>query len=227
MGTSPDAVDGVGTEDVIAPTTQFEALGLHAQASDGEAGARAQSLARSVRAADDDAGEAYDLSLRSSTKGPVRLSVETGATDLGPELRLVNRETGASHDLTRSSSITVPPSADGTTWTLLAGTSTFVEKEASRLRPESLKLWPTYPNPFRQKTTVEYTLPEAETVTVTVYDLLGRRVRVLVDGRQEAGLHRVQWSGRGGSGSAAASGVYIVRVKAAGATRSRKMTLVR
>ena len=227
VGVSEDAEDGVGAEDVVAPTTRFAALSLHVRAADAKKGARGRTLARSVRAADEDAGEAFDLSLRTTLEGPVRLSVEEGAAGLGTEVRLVNQQTGATHDLRGAGSVTVTPSSNASNWTLLTGTQTFVEKEKSRLLPESLTLWPNYPNPFRQQTTVEYTLPTAGNVTVEVYDLLGRRVRVLTDGRREAGLHRVRWNGRSGGGSPAASGVYIVRVEAAGATRSRKMTLVR
>ncbi|MFB6231415.1 MAG: FlgD immunoglobulin-like domain containing protein, partial [Salinibacter sp.] len=215
VGRSNDAEDGVGTEDAIAPTTKFAALSLHVRAQDAEVGARGRTLARSIRAADDGAGEMYELSLRSKLEGPIRLSVENVAGSMGPEVRLVNQQTGATHDLGGPSSVTVNPDKNASRWTLLTGSQTFVEEKGAHLRPESLKLWPTYPNPFRQQAMVEYALPEAGPVTVTVYDLLGRRVRVLVDGRQEAGLHRVRWNGRGGSGSAAASGVYIVRVKAA------------
>lgn len=229
VGVSQDAEDGVGTEDVIAPTTRFAALSLHVRAQDAEAGARGRTLARSIRASDDDAGEVYELSLqaKSDSKEAIRLSVENVAGSVGPEVRLVNRQTGARHDLRGSASVTVTPTEDASRWALLTGTQTFVEKEQSRLLPESLTLWPTYPNPFRQQTTVEYTLPKAGPVTVEVYDLLGRRVRVLVDERQKAGLHQVRWNGRGGSGSPAASGVYLLRVKAAGTARSRKVTLVR
>ena len=227
VGRSTEVEDGVGTEDVIAPTTKFAALSLHVRAQDAETNARGRTLARSIRAADDDAGEVYELALQSKSDGPIRLSVENVAGNVGPEVRLANRQTGATHDLRGGRSVTVRPSDETTQWALLAGSQTFVEKEQSRLLPESLTLWPTYPNPFRQQTTIEYTLPKAGAVTVEVYDLLGRRVRVLMDGRQTAGLHRVRWNGRGGGGAPAASGLYIVRVKAAGTTRSRKMTLVR
>jgi glycosidase len=227
VGRSKNAEDGVGAEDVVAPTTEFAPLSLHVRAQDAETDARGRTLARSIRAADGNAGEVYELSLRSVREEPVELSVENVGAVPGPEVRLVNRQTGATHDLRRTSSITVTPTTDVSQWALLAGTQTFVEKEQSRLLPESLTLWPNYPNPFRQQTTVEYTLPEAGTVTIEVYDLLGRQVRVLVDERQEAGLHRVRWNGRGGGGSPAASGIYIVRVKAAGATQSQKITLVR
>jgi len=226
VGVSRDATDGVGVEDVIAPTTKFASLSLHVQAQDGEAGARGRTLARSLRAADDDPGKAYELSLRSEGKDPVKLLVESVA-GVGPEVRLVNPKTGASHDLRRTSTVTVTPTKDASEWTLLTGSKTFVEKQQSRLLPEELTLWSPYPNPFRQQTTIEYTLPEGGPVRVEVYDLLGRRVRVLADGRREAGLHRARWNGRGGGGSPAASGVYIVRVKAGGTTQSQKMTLVR
>jgi hypothetical protein len=216
----------VGVEDIIAPTTKFASLSLHVQAQDGEAGARGRTLARSLRAADDDPGKAYELSLRSEGKDPVKLLVESVA-GVGPEVRLVDPKTGASHDLRRTSTVTVTPTKDASEWTLLMGSKTFVEKQQSRLLPEELTLWSPYPNPFRQQTTIEYTLPEGGPVRVEVYDLLGRRVRVLADGRREAGLHRARWNGRGGGGSPAASGVYIVRVKAGGTTQSQKMTLVR
>jgi len=227
VGTSPDARDGVGTEDVVAPPSQFEALSLRVQADDGEASPRTRSLAQSVRAAGtNDEGEVYELSLRATSDAPVRLSVEN-AQAAGTAVRLVNRQTGASHDLRTTSSLELTPTETETEWTLLTGSESFVEREASQLHPESVTLWPNYPNPFREQTTIEYTLPEAGDVRLEVYDLLGRRVQVLVDGRHQEGLHRVSWNGRNGSGATAASGIYIVRLQANGTTRSRKMTLVR
>jgi hypothetical protein len=157
---------------------------------------------------------------------PVRLSVEN-AGQAGREVRLVNRQTGNTHDLQAASSVEVNPREAESRWALLAGSASFVEKEQSRLAPESVTLWPNYPNPFRQRTTIEYTLPESGSVQIEVYDLLGRRVQVLADGRRGPGLHQVQWNGRNRGGGAAASGVYIVRLRAEGTTRSRKMTLVR
>jgi len=225
VGASGTATDAVGPEDVVAPTTEFAPLSVHVRAKEAEDGGRETALARSIRATDGDMGETYELSLRTVSDGPVRLSV--AGDGRGEEVRLVNRESGETYDLRGESSVTVTPGSGTTRWALLTGTQTFVQKQESELLPESLTLWPNYPNPFRQRTTIEYTLPKAGDVTVEVFDLLGRRVRMLVNGRREAGLHRVRWGGRDGSGTSAASGVYIVRVKAAGTTRSRKMTLVR
>ncbi len=227
VGRGPDAENGVGTEDVIAPPSQFESLSLRVRANDGDASARSRSLARSLRATgEDDGGEAYELVLRATPDAPVRVSVEN-LPAAGTTVRLVNRQTGASHDLRSGTSVELSPTEEQTRWALLTGSKSFVEKEQSQLQPESLTLWSNYPNPFRERTTIEYTLPDASDVRLEVYDLLGRRVQVLVDGRKEAGLHRVTWNGRNGGGTAAASGLYIVRLQANGATRSQKMTLVR
>jgi len=226
VGTAADAGDATGTQDIVAPPSEFEAVSLRVQAQTEDGSGRSRTLTRSVRTPDGDEGQVYALSLRADADVPVQLSVEN-AEQAGSEVRLVNRQTGETHDLQTTSTVDVRPRSDATQWALLNGSRTFVEKEQSRLAPESVTLWPNYPNPFRQRTTIEYTLPESGSVQIEVYDLLGRRVQVLADGRREAGLHQVQWGGRNRGGGAAASGVYIVRLRTDGTTRSRKVTLVR
>ena len=84
-----------------------------------------------------------------------------------------------------------------------------------------------FPNPFNSSTAVVYTLPEAAHVKLVVYDLLGRVVKVLVNGVQDAGRHRTVWDGRDNGGSDVASGVYLVRMEAGGFNKVRKVVLVR
>ena len=76
--------------------------------------------------------------------------------------------------------------------------------------PEEFALHANYPNPFNPSTTLRYDLPEAAEVTLLVYDLLGREVVRLVDGRLEAGYHRVVWNGRDARGREVPTGMYIV-----------------
>lgn len=79
------------------------------------------------------------------------------------------------------------------------------------------------PNPFRDRTTIEYWIPVRARVIVEVYDLLGRRVRTLVDSRSHAaGVHQAQWNPDG-----LASGFYIVRLQALGADDSRFVKSIR
>jgi hypothetical protein len=80
----------------------------------------------------------------------------------------------------------------------------------------------THPNPFNPATTITYRLPHACHVTVKVYDAIGRRVATLYDGEGEAGQHNLPWNAAG-----LRSGVYFVRVKAAGETRVTKAVLLK
>ena len=88
--------------------------------------------------------------------------------------------------------------------------------------PEFVDLQQNYPNPFNPATTIVYSIPEFTGVTLTVYDILGRSVAVLVNEPKQQGTYSVQWD----AGSVA-SGVYIYRIEAGGQVLSRKMTLVK
>lgn len=80
------------------------------------------------------------------------------------------------------------------------------------------------PNPFRDRTTFLYTLPAPSDVRVSVFDVTGRLVRRLADGRLPGGAHAVDWDGRGGDSSPAPAGVYFVRLEADGRAETRKVT---
>jgi hypothetical protein len=79
-----------------------------------------------------------------------------------------------------------------------------------------------YPNPFNPTTVVRYQLPVASDVRLSVYDLLGREVAVLVNERKPAGLYSVDFAGNG-----LASGVYIYRIVAGNFVSTRKMILMK
>jgi hypothetical protein len=83
------------------------------------------------------------------------------------------------------------------------------------------------PNPFNPHTTFFFTLPQAEPIRLTVYDVQGRIVATLADEVREAGEHRVSWDGRDRQGSAVASGVYVVRLHSPHGSHARKITLAR
>lgn len=78
--------------------------------------------------------------------------------------------------------------------------------------PSDFILFQNYPNPFNPSTQVHFGLREAAHVRLEVYDLIGRRVAVLVDELRAAGVHAAAWDGRNGSGIPVASGVYLSRI---------------
>ena len=93
--------------------------------------------------------------------------------------------------------------------------------------PGGFSLAPNYPNPFNAETIIGYGLPREERVELAVYNVLGQRVRTLVDGIRPAGQHRARWDGAGQDGRPLASGLYFCRMSAGGFTDTRKMILLR
>ena len=102
------------------------------------------------------------------------------------------------------------------------------EVAAAEMRaPAETGLRQNYPNPFNPKTTVAFSLREAGTVNLSVYDVHGRLVRTLVDESRGRGEYAVVWEGRDDSGSAVASGIYYCRLVTEAMVETRKMVLLK
>jgi hypothetical protein len=80
--------------------------------------------------------------------------------------------------------------------------------------PHEYSLLPNYPNPFNPSTTIKYALPGLSNVQLTVYDIMGREVKMLVTGNQATGYKEVVWDGRNNNGTEVSSGIYIYHLKA-------------
>jgi beta-glucanase (GH16 family) len=95
-------------------------------------------------------------------------------------------------------------------------------------RSAGYALHPAYPNPFNPATTISYDVPAPTGVRLTIHDVAGRLVKVLVAGETvPAGRHEVGWDGRDESGRVAAAGVYFYRLEAGGYSQTRRMALVK
>ncbi len=90
----------------------------------------------------------------------------------------------------------------------------------------SLELLPSRPNPFNPSTTVSFTIDRPAWVEVGIFDVAGRCIAVLADEHLHPGLHERTWQGRG-AGGAAASGVYLVKVRAGAEVRTGKIMLLK
>ena len=98
--------------------------------------------------------------------------------------------------------------------------------------PKAFSLSENIPNPFNPSTAISYTVPEAEAgrlrqITLEVFDLRGRRVKILAEGPHEPGSYTVVWEGKDQSGRQLASGVYFYRLRAEGFSSTRKMVLLK
>ncbi len=90
-----------------------------------------------------------------------------------------------------------------------------------------LSLYQNFPNPFNPSTTISYYLPEDAPVTLSVYDVSGRRVVELVGKVEKKGRYSITWDGKSESGSLVASGIYFSKLMAGKETISKKMILLR
>ncbi len=93
--------------------------------------------------------------------------------------------------------------------------------------PSRFALYPNSPNPFNPVTKIVFDLPEREEVSLRVYDVRGRQVRVLEEGTLSAGRYDLAWDGRDDRGRSVGSGVYFYRLVAGENESTRKMTLIR
>jgi hypothetical protein len=89
------------------------------------------------------------------------------------------------------------------------------------------KLEQSYPNPAAQKATISYQTARAGKVSLAVYNMLGQKVKVLVDQPQPAGSYKVQWDGRNQQGQGVSSGVYIYELKTEETNITKKLVLTR
>jgi hypothetical protein len=107
------------------------------------------------------------------------------------------------------------------------GCDPIILSTAGELLPAAYALHQNYPNPFNPVTTIQYDLPENSQVQVAIYDMLGRKVRTLVSGFENAGFKAVQWQGRNDFGRSVGAGVYIYQIQAGDFLQTRKMILLK
>jgi len=101
------------------------------------------------------------------------------------------------------------------------------EGDAEESRPESFSLSQNCPNPFNPQTRIDYALPVDCDVRIGIYNLLGQRVRVLVDEHQGVGHKRVYWDGKDERGVEVASGIYFYKIHAGEFVQTKKMLLLK
>ncbi|MFQ5651098.1 MAG: T9SS type A sorting domain-containing protein [bacterium] len=93
--------------------------------------------------------------------------------------------------------------------------------------PGGFDLAQNYPNPFNPQTTIEYKVTRAGHVIVDIYNLLGQKVRTLIDEPQTAGRYRVMWNGFDDRGNTVSSGIYLYRLQIADQMVVKKMTFIK
>jgi len=111
----------------------------------------------------------------------------------------------------------------------VSGTSSVDE---SQINPGNFVLEQNYPNPFNPSTTIKYSVPSSEFITLKVYDVLGNEVATLVNEEKAAGTYEIDFSAKGGSASSGnaidlSSGIYFYKLQAGGFIATKKMIVIK
>ncbi len=96
--------------------------------------------------------------------------------------------------------------------------------------PTQFALTQNYPNPFsasKEATAIQFQLPHREKVEITIFNILGEKIRTLVQGALNAGVHRINWNGIDATGTPVAAGLYFYRISAGPRTLTKKMVILR
>ena len=93
--------------------------------------------------------------------------------------------------------------------------------------PITYNLYNAYPNPFNPVTTIRYELPETGLVNITIYDMLGRQVKTIINQTQDAGYRSVIWDATNDYGKPVSAGIYLYQIQAGENISTKKMVLLK
>jgi hypothetical protein len=151
------------------------------------------------------------------------------------EYSLVFSAAGAPNSIGKKLGISFDNVSDSASWVGLDNVRLINSKEVAvnekQTKLTGYALDQNYPNPFNPETAIHYRLPSAGTVQLEIYDILGHKVRTLVDKQMQSGSQSIRWNGTDESGKNVPSGVYVYRIKLMTSgntfTDSKKMLLMK
>ena len=95
------------------------------------------------------------------------------------------------------------------------------------IKPERFSLHQNYPNPFNPTTTIAYDLPIASIVNITIYDMMGRKIKTLVNEHEAAGFKYTQWDGRNDKNESVSAGLYVYLLQTEKFMQNKKMIFLK
>ena len=158
----------------------------------------------------------YDLSLYSVTRAAFTVGGTSGA----------GGEHNVSGSLGQPTPIGVGTSGNNTLYAGIYGGSLVLTSTGDMPKAFANRLHQNYPNPFNPSTTVSYTVGNGGHVTIEIYSVNGRRIRLLVDEVKDPGIHTVTWDGRNEKKIRVATGIYFCRLRIDSFSTVRKMLLI-
>jgi hypothetical protein len=229
FGVRPQAADGRDKFDLHEPPLppgKYVSLCFERTGDDGET----ELLSGDFR--EPRQGWMFNLLIRGNTGGTARLRL-TDTLLFPPDYAvvLVDTVSDTRSPIPRTGTLSLPrvPTVEGTHYRLIVGDKAYVDSHGGSdvPVPAHFRLYQNHPNPFNPATTINFDLPAPAHVRLDIFNILGQRVRTLLDRAMPAGTHAVRWDGRDGDGRPVASGVYFYRLDAGRDVAKRKMILLK
>jgi flagellar hook assembly protein FlgD len=95
------------------------------------------------------------------------------------------------------------------------------------LVPKDFILYQNYPNPFNPTTQIKYDLPSDSYVNISIYDVMGRKIKLLFNNKQTSGYHSLRWDATNDIGEGVSAGMYIYTIQAGEYRSTKKMVLLK
>ncbi|NUN69590.1 MAG: choice-of-anchor D domain-containing protein [Bacteroidetes bacterium] len=168
----------------------------------------------------------------SSSEGTVSISVAlSGSLPEGFGLYVLDPVTERIYDVRTVTAVDITFSRGETSRPLrfIAGDARFVQEQSNGvpLVPLEYALSQNFPNPFNPVTTIIYSLAHSSDVKLEIFNILGQKVRTLVDAPRSIGVYSVQWDGKDNHGILLSSGIYYYQIQTKGFRAARMMTFVK
>ena len=101
------------------------------------------------------------------------------------------------------------------------------DNEVSQITPSVFTLAQNYPNPFNPSTSINFTLDRNADINLSIYNMLGQKVRTLAEGSKNAGSHTLQWNGLDDAGQSVSTGIYLYKLTSGSKSITKKMAFMK
>jgi len=167
-------------------------------------------------------GSQFDLCITNRTSKKIALKIDGIENFSDLEIALINKQTNKVDRLTAGTSISIPANLVDGRYLLVFGNSQTISELVKSLTPNTFRLSQNHPNPFNPTTTLRYQIPEASSVNLKIFDVLGNEVATLVNETKPAGEYQIVFDGTN-----VPSGIYFYKLTAGKYSETRKMILMK
>jgi hypothetical protein len=173
--------------------------------------------------------EEWPFQVQTPSLSPSTLSF-SGMEDIPAQFSvfLINNSNTACINLREQDNYNFTPLTEVSSFSVVVGKEYLVNERLKNVIPKDFSLSQNFPNPFNPGTTIQFALPSRSRITIKIYNIMGQKVKTLIDGTMDAGRHQVSWNGKDDRGLKVSSGLYIYRMRTGeGKNLAGKMLLLK